>query len=68
VGYSELTDSERQRLPAIRKGVLNPFDAFQKEPVPGEAVSRLNLMYARDYQIPNDLNIILNGFRELGRR
>jgi GT2 family glycosyltransferase len=68
VGYSELTDSERQRLPAIRKGVLNPFDAFRKEPVPGEAVSRLNLMYARDYQIPNDLNIILNGFRELGRR
>ena len=68
VGYSELTDSEKQRLPAIRKGVLNPFDAFRKEPVPGEAVSRLNLMYARDYQISNDLNIILKGFRELGRR
>jgi GT2 family glycosyltransferase len=68
VGYSELTDAEKQRLPAIRKGVLNPFDAFRKEPVPGEAVSRLNLMYARDYQISNDLNIILKGFRELGRR
>jgi GT2 family glycosyltransferase len=68
VGYSELTDTERQRLPAIRKGVLNPFDAFRKEPVPGEAVSRLNLMYARDYQFTNDLNIILKGFRELGRR
>jgi GT2 family glycosyltransferase len=67
VGYSELSDSERQRLPAIRKGVLNPFDAFRDEPVPGEAISRLNLMYARDYQIMNDLNIILKGFRELGR-
>ena len=68
VGYSELSDSEKQRLPAIRKGVLNPFDAFRKEPVPGEAVSRLNLMYARDYRFSNDLNIILKGFRELGRR
>ena len=68
VGYSELTDSEKQRLPAIRKGVLNPFDAFRKESVPGEAVSRLNLMYARDYQFSNDLNIILKNFRELGRR
>lgn len=68
VGYSELSDSEKQRLPAIRKGVLNPFDAFRKEPVPGEAVSRLNLMYARDYQFSNDFNIILKGFRELGRR
>jgi len=68
VGYSELTDSERQRLPAIRKGVLNPFDAFRHEPVPGEAIPRINLMYARDYQIANDLNIIIKGFRELGRR
>lgn len=68
VGYSELSDSERQRLPAIRKGVLNPFDAFRKEPVPGEAVSRLNLMYARDYQFSNDFNIILKSVRELGRR
>ena len=68
VGYSELTDSEKQRLPDIRKGVLNPFDAFRREPVPGEAVSRLNLMYARDYQFTNDLNIIFKGLRELGRR
>jgi lipopolysaccharide/colanic/teichoic acid biosynthesis glycosyltransferase len=68
VGYSELSDSERQRLPAIKRGVLNPFDAFGNEPVPGEAVARLNLMYARDYSFVNDLNIILKGFRELGKR
>jgi O-antigen biosynthesis protein len=67
VGYSELTESERQRLPAIKKGVLNPFDAFSGQPVPGEAVSRLNLMYARSYRLANDLNIVLKGFRELGR-
>ena len=68
VGYSELSESETHRLPEIKKGVLNPFDAFRKEPIPGEAIARLNLMYVRDYKISNDVNIILKGFRDLGRR
>ncbi|MFH1161232.1 MAG: glycosyltransferase [bacterium] len=68
VGYSDLTESEIHRLPGIKKGVLNPFDAFRKKPVPGEAIARLNLLYARDYKITNDVNIILKGFRDLGRR
>jgi hypothetical protein len=68
VGYSDLTESETHRLPGIKKGVLNPFDAFRKKPVPGEAIARLNLLYARDYKITNDINIILKGFRDLGRR
>ena len=68
VGYSELSESEVQRLPEIKKGVLNPFDAFRKEPIPGEAIARLNLLYAKDYKISNDINIILKGFRDLGRR
>ena len=68
VGYSELSESETHHLPEIKKGILNPFDAFRKEPVPGEAISRLNLIYARDYRITNDLNIIFKGFRNLGRR
>ena len=68
VGYSDLTESETHRLPGIKKGVLNQFDAFRKKPVPGEAIARLNLLYARDYKITNDINIILKGFRDLGRR
>lgn len=67
VGYSELSESEAQRLPEIKKGILNPFDAFHDKPVPGEAIARLNLLYARDYKITNDVNIILKGFRDLGR-
>ena len=44
VGYSELSESETHRLPEIKKGVLNPFDAFRKESIPGEAIARLNLI------------------------
>jgi hypothetical protein len=68
VGYSEMSESEAHRLPEIKKGILNPFDAFHNKPVPGEAISRLNLVYARDYKITNDINIMLKGFRDLGRR
>jgi len=68
VGYSELTESESHRLPKIKKGVLNPFDAFRRKPVPADVISRLNLIYARDYRLSNDINIVLKGFRDLGRR
>jgi hypothetical protein len=66
VGYSSLGVSDIH-LPEIRKGVLNPEDAFNGKEIPEEAHSRLNLMYARDYKLTNDANIIIKGFRETGR-
>jgi O-antigen biosynthesis protein len=66
VGYSSLGASDIH-LPEIRKGVLNPEDAFNGKEIPEEAHSRLNLMYARDYKLTNDANIIIKGFRETGR-
>ncbi|MDP4280964.1 MAG: glycosyltransferase [Bacteroidota bacterium] len=68
VGYIPLSDMESQRLPVIRKGVLNPGDAFGKKEIPSEAGPHLNLMYARDYQYINDISLIFKGFRNLGRR
>jgi len=67
VGYSPMDESD-VHLPGIRKGVLNPHDAFKGKEIPAEINQRLNLMYARDYKLTNDLNIIAKGFRDLGRR
>ncbi|MGE5424310.1 MAG: glycosyltransferase [Syntrophothermus sp.] len=68
VGYSVSSDSDHQHLPEIRKGVLNPVDAFGTgKKIPGDAASRLNMMYARDYKVTNDLTIIIKGFRNIGR-
>jgi O-antigen biosynthesis protein len=66
VGYSSRGLSDIH-LPEVRKGVLNPEDAFNGKEIPEEANTRLNLIYARDYKLKNDANIILKGFRELGR-
>jgi O-antigen biosynthesis protein len=66
VGYSSRRLSDLH-LPEIRKGVLNPEDAFNGKEIPEEANTRLNLMYARDYKLTNDATIIIKGFRETGR-
>ena len=67
VGYSLKADSD-VHLPIIRKGVLTPDDAFKGKEIPAEIYQRLNLMYARDYKLTNDVNIIIKGFRDIGRR
>ena len=65
VGY--FCNENSSKLPVIRKGVLNPSDAFPKRTLDNEMKTRLNLSYARDYKIKNDLNILVKGIRELGR-
>lgn len=67
VGYSTGKEINSQRLPKIRKGILNPTDAFGKRKLTPAAIERLNQNYSRDYKITNDINIILKGFRYLGR-
>jgi lipopolysaccharide/colanic/teichoic acid biosynthesis glycosyltransferase len=67
VGY-RLTDGAKQsRLPDIKPGILNPTDVLKNNLISDDTIGRLNLLYARDYQVINDLNIIYRRFRELGR-
>ncbi len=68
VGYSTHSDQDDHRLPEIRKGILTPIDAFEDKEISPEASVRLNIMYARDYKLRNDLKIIVKGFRELGKK
>jgi len=66
VGYFK--NEESSKLPAIKQGVLNPTDAFRKKVLNHEMITRLNMVYARDYKIMNDLNIIIKGFQDIGRK
>jgi len=68
VGFSPHTELEMHRLPEIKQGVLNPLDAFKHKHMPDEAIARLDLLYARDYKLTNDLNIVIKGYRNLGRQ
>lgn len=68
VGFGPHTEGDMHRLPEIKQGVLNPLDAFKHKNMPDEAIAHLDLLYARDYKLTNDLNIILKGYQNLGRR
>jgi len=68
VGYvKDLNADQNFHLPKLAQGVLNPKDGLEAGNLDHEGLLRLNMMYAKDYRMLNDLNIILKGFRNLGR-
>lgn len=69
VGYyfPQNEDKQKWNLPKIKDAVLNPLDALGKQLVDKQTIQKLNMLYAKDYRLWNDLNILWKGLRELGR-
>ncbi|MEE4178417.1 MAG: glycosyltransferase [Bacteroides sp.] len=65
IGYHPLPKTAN--LPRIKKGVLFPGDMIRNQALDEETLNNLNNLYAKEYRIENDLNIFLNGWRNLGR-
>jgi len=65
VGYAETHNQHNLKLPDIKKGIFSPQKAFDLEITDPETLERLNSLYARDYRVGNDLNILLKGIRKL---
>jgi O-antigen biosynthesis protein len=68
VGYIRDEHFETEKLPFIRKGILTPLDSFGKNNISEDIKRQLNFIYARDYSLNFDVNTILKGFRNLGRK
>ena len=68
VGYCKHStfNIQHSTLPLIKKGVLSPVDAYKNISVSENNIERLNQLYAKDYKVINDLNIILKGYKNLG--
>ena len=56
----------RHTLPKLKKGVLSPLDAMKQKKQTPEIVEKINLLYARDYSLLKDTNIIFHAFKYLG--
>ncbi|MDZ7776891.1 MAG: hypothetical protein U5L09_15420 [Bacteroidales bacterium] len=67
VGYDRVTKNKAHHLPRIARGVLSPSDAIQNSKLNMETRQRLNLLYARNYNVYNDVNILLKNIKKLGR-
>ncbi len=64
VGYipGGLHDDE---LPVIRQGVLNPGMLFTPDSLTIGRIQQINILYAKDYRINNDLALIFRFFNKL---
>jgi GT2 family glycosyltransferase len=69
IGYYQqiVAPNTTSHLPLIKRGILSPLDAIKNFKPDESTIAHLNLLYAKDYQLLNDLNILLKGFRSLGR-
>lgn len=65
VGYHFDPSDEKTQLPTLKKGILSPFDALKV--MDDGLKSKLNLIYARDYTIFKDLEIIQKAWKKLDR-
>ncbi len=68
VGYAPVDPSSRQELPSILPGVLSPVDALSSRSLRSATIRRLNFLYAKDYLLSRDWEVIWRGYRELGRK
>lgn len=64
VGYAKIQHASNLRLPNIRRGILNSMMMLPNTPDDDDAISRLNLIYAKNHSFIMDLKII---FRNLGK-
>lgn len=65
VGYASSND-DNVHLPKIKKGVISPAEVLPEEQRTQEIRQRLNLLYAKDYKLENDFNVMRKAFRKLG--
>lgn len=65
VGYSSNTAAKSADLPSIKRGILTPNDRLT---VSDEGLAvKLDLLYAREYDVLLDIRIILRSWRKLDR-
>ena len=65
VGYAPAQTNSS--LPKLKQGVLYPTDALNLKHYTEDIIQQINTLYAKDYKLLNDVNIIAKRFKKLGR-
>jgi GT2 family glycosyltransferase len=63
----EFSEEYRAQSHDVKKGVLNPSDVLQQEQPDIKVKQRMNVMYAKDYKLTNDIVILTKCFRSIGK-
>jgi GT2 family glycosyltransferase len=67
VGYCLSNSFNNKELPQLKNGILNPTDTLKIKPSLESSIEKINLMYAKNYNIYEDLDILIKGLKKLGR-
>jgi lipopolysaccharide/colanic/teichoic acid biosynthesis glycosyltransferase len=68
VGYSDENDLDRMTiLPKLKSGILFPKDSLDNKMPEMEIAQRANFIYAKEYNVFSDLNIVFRNIGKLGR-
>ena len=65
IGYSSKATGKQSELPSIKRGILSPEDRLNK--VDTNIAVKLDLLYAREYTMLLDVQIILRSWKKLSR-
>jgi GT2 family glycosyltransferase len=66
VGYAPVqTDTQQHSLPKLKTGVLYSTDALNLEHANDDIIQQVNVLYARNYKLLGDVNLVAKGFRKL---
>lgn len=63
VSYCEAAGIDNSLLPKIKKGIWSPASVVKKSDYSAQLAQRLNVMYAKDYRLIQDLNIITKSWK-----
>jgi GT2 family glycosyltransferase len=56
-----------ENLPPLKNGILNPGDIFAEIKLDNEKMAQLNMLYAKDYSLLTDAEILLKSWKRLDR-
>ena len=65
VSYSDTGDYEH--LPKLKKGLFSAVSVFDKNNISQSAIDKLNMLYAKNYRLSKDFNILIKSWKELGK-
>lgn len=67
VGYHKVNTELYLGLPVILEGVIKISEAIKKVEVNNDDIDRANMVYAKDYKIQKDIELIFKAFNKLGQ-
>jgi GT2 family glycosyltransferase len=68
VGYHKINTEMYLGLPVIKKGILKATDVLELHDENHEAIDKVNMLYARDYSVAKDFEILMKAFKKLGQQ